>query len=149
MILVDTSLWIDHFRTDVPALAALLNDGRVTTQPHVIGELSLGLVSHRSVILREMQDLPVAVVAEDAEVIELIEGERLYGRGIGYIDAHLLASVRLTPEATLWTRDQRLHHKSDINREREHYRFRNGDRQHAGTFRDRFRWHWRELGLTA
>lgn len=76
--------------------------------PFVIGELALGSLRQREEIIGALLDLPKAVVAEDAEVLALISRESLHGRGIGYIDAHLLASVRLTPDALLWTRDRRL-----------------------------------------
>ncbi len=108
MILVDTSIWIDHLRQSDEQLIRLLNQGRVLAHPYVIGELALGCLQNRDVILSALQDLPQAQVAMDGEVLRFIRENALYGIGIGYIDAHLLAAVRLTLGATLWTRDRRL-----------------------------------------
>ena len=108
MILVDTSIWIDHLRQCDEPLSRLLNQGRVLAHPYVIGELALGCLQNRDAILSALQDLPPAQVATDGEVLRFIQENALYGIGIGYIDAHLLAAVRLTPGATLWTRDRRL-----------------------------------------
>jgi predicted nucleic acid-binding protein len=109
LILVDSSVWIDHLRSADPGLADLLNRGQVFAHPFVIGELGLGSLRQRATIIGALQDLPKATVADDGEVLAFIERQSLYGRGIGYIDAHLLASVRLTADTTLWTRDRRLH----------------------------------------
>lgn len=108
MILVDTSIWIDHLRQRNERLSKLLNQGLVLAHPFVIGELALGSLQNRAVILGALQDLPQAPVATEGEVLRFIEQNALYGIGIGYIDAHLLAAVRLSPGATLWTRDKRL-----------------------------------------
>lgn len=108
MILVDTSVWVDHMRAGDPALAALLDAGRVLTHPFVIGEIALGHLRDRSRILRDLSDLPKAIVATDAEVLALIVAQTLAGTGIGYVDAHILAAIRLTPGSALWTRDRRL-----------------------------------------
>ena len=108
MILVDTSVWINHLRAADERLSALLGAGEVLGHPFVTGELALGNLQPRDAILRDLRDLPQAVVAEDEHVLDLIERSALYGRGIGYVDAHLLAAVRLTPEARLWTADRRL-----------------------------------------
>lgn len=109
MILVDTSVWIDHLRRNNAQLGELLNAGRVLIHPSVIGEIALGRMRQRHIILTALSDLTHTQVATDDEVLSLIEQEALFGRGIGYIDAHLLASVRLTPGTTLWTLDRRLH----------------------------------------
>lgn len=109
MILVDSSVWIDHLRSADADLTALLNHGQVLSHPFVIGELTLGSLRQRANIIGALQDLPKAVVADEAEVLAFIDRHVLFGRGIGYIDAHLLASVRLTADAALWTRDKRLH----------------------------------------
>jgi hypothetical protein len=109
VILVDTSIWVDHLRTGNAALAALLVGGRVLTHPLVIGELALGSFRQRSAVLSGLSDLPAAVVATDAEVLGFIDRHVLFGRGVGYVDAHLLAAARLTAGATLWTSDKRLH----------------------------------------
>lgn len=108
MILVDTSIWIDHLRTGDLKLARLLQDGRVLAHPCVTGELALGQLSHRSEILGLLQNLPQATAATDAEVLTLVESRQLFGLGIGYVDAHLLAATLLTAGAGLWTRDKRL-----------------------------------------
>ncbi len=109
MILVDTSIWIDHLRTGGELLAELLSAGRVLTHPFVIGELALGDMRQRGAILDALSNLPHAELATDAEVLSFINRQSLFGRGIGYVDVHLLASVRLTAGVQLWTRDNRLH----------------------------------------
>ena len=107
MILVDTSVWVEHLRRGVPRLATLLQEGEVLIHPWVIGELACGHLRNRADVLELLQGLPAAVVASDQEVLLLIERERLMGRGIGYVDAHLLASARLS-HCRLWTQDRRL-----------------------------------------
>jgi predicted nucleic acid-binding protein len=109
VILVDTSVWIDHLRQGDGILTDLLEHGRVISHPFVIGEVATGSLRQREVILHALRGLPRAVVAQDAEVLDFIERENLFGSGLGYIDVHLLASVRLTPDALLFTRDKRLH----------------------------------------
>ena len=109
MILADTSIWVDHLRAGDNQLGELLDSGRVLGHPFVTGELALGHLRQRDLILRSLMELPQAVVASDHEVLQLINQEQMFARGIGYVDAHLIAAVRLTPEAWLWTRDTRLH----------------------------------------
>jgi predicted nucleic acid-binding protein len=109
MILVDTSVWIDHLRTTDKALVSLLNAGMVLAHPFVIGELALGHLGQRTTVLSALSDLPRAIVATDAEVLNFIDRYELFGRGVGYVDVHLLAAVRLTAGSELWTRDQRLY----------------------------------------
>lgn len=108
MILVDTSVWIDHLRAGDAALAALLEANRVLAHPFVIGEIGLGSLRQRDLVLGALRDLPRAVVATDDEVDRMIGDQALHGLGIGYVDAHLLAATRLTPGSALWTRDRRL-----------------------------------------
>ena len=108
MILVDSSVWIEHLRSGVPELVSALNRGQVLCHPFVIGELALGNLGRRADIIEDLRNLPKAPVAEDEEVLAFIERQGLYGRGIGYVDAHLVASVRLTGSARLWTLDRRL-----------------------------------------
>ena len=108
MILIDTSIWIDHLRIGDLKLAALLQDAHVLAHPWVIGELALGQLSGRNEILGLLRNLPQAKVAADAEVMTLVENQRLFGLGIGYVDAQLLAATRLTTDAVLWSRDKRL-----------------------------------------
>jgi predicted nucleic acid-binding protein len=107
VILVDTFAWVEHLRRGLPRLATLLQEGEVLIHPWVIGELACCNLRNRSQVLELLQGLPAATVASDAEVLLLIEGDRLMGRGIGYIDAHLLASARLS-HCRLWTQDRRL-----------------------------------------
>ncbi len=108
MILVDTSVWIDHLRCSEAPLCVLLNEGRVCMHPHVLGEIALGSLKNRKVVLDAMRDLPMASVATDEEVFRFIEQHALFGIGIGYTDAHLLAATKLSPGTQLWTRDRRL-----------------------------------------
>lgn len=108
MILVDTSIWIDHLRQRNEELSRLLGTGKVLAHPHVIGELALGSLQNRHAVLGALQGLPQVSVATDDEVLHFIETNALFGIGIGYIDAHLLAAVRLSPGTMLWTRDRRL-----------------------------------------
>ncbi len=108
MILVDTSVWVDHLRIGDLALARLLDQGLVLTHPFVLGELALGDMRQRSSILTALAGLPRAVVASDTEVLAFISARRLHGRGVGYIDLHLLAAAQLTHGATLLTNDRRL-----------------------------------------
>lgn len=107
MILVDTSVWIDHLRIGNPRLKSLLHDERVLTHPFIVGELACGSVRHREEILGLLRALPEAHVAEHHEVLTFVESRRLYNRGIGWVDAHLLASALLSG-APLWTLDRHL-----------------------------------------
>ncbi|QHE91390.1 PIN domain-containing protein [Pandoraea fibrosis] len=108
MILVDTSVWIDHLRAGDATLVQLLETGRVLAHPYVIGELALGSLKNRDVVISTLRDLPRVAVATDDEVLRFIGEQTLFGLGIGYVDAHLLAATRLTPGAAIWTRDKRL-----------------------------------------
>jgi len=108
MILVDTSVWVDHLRDGTPALAAALEQGRVLTHPFVLGELACGKLKNRGEVLQLLGELPAAPMASDPEALDFIERRALMGRGIGYVDVHLLASVALAGTAQLWTRDKRL-----------------------------------------
>jgi predicted nucleic acid-binding protein len=113
VILVDTSIWVDHLRAGNAMMAALLDAGMVLTHPFVIGELSLGALRQRVAVLSALADLPSAIVAADAEVLGFIDRHALFGRGVGYVDAHLLAATRLTAGAGLWTNDRRLNAVAD------------------------------------
>lgn len=108
MILADSSIWIDHLRRGDAELAGLLQRGQILGHPFVLGELALGSIKNRKQILGDLARLPQAVTARDDEVLAFIDANGLAGLGVGYVDAHLLASVRLTGRATLWTRDRRL-----------------------------------------
>lgn len=108
MILADTSIWVDHLREGTPRLVELLEVDLVLTHPFILGELALGNIGKRELILRSLESLPFAYTASDEEVMGLIERRRLFGRGIGHIDAHLLAAALVMPDARLWTFDKRL-----------------------------------------
>ena len=108
MILADTSVWVDHLRRSNPELIELLDAGEILTHPFVIGEVAMGNLPRRATFLDAMRKLHRALSATDHEAVSLMESERLYGLGIGFVDLHLLASTRLTAAATLWTRDRRL-----------------------------------------
>ena len=107
MTLVDTSVWIDHLRAGNRMLRSLLEIGEVLAHPFVVRELACGTLSNRVEILTLLQALPEAQIAEHEEVMRVVEREHLYGQGIGWIDAHLLASARLS-RAALWTLDRHL-----------------------------------------
>jgi len=104
MVLVDTSVWVDHLRSGNARLASLLDQGEVVCHPSVIGELACGNLPNREEMLSLLKDLPQAVVAGHDEVMRFIESDRLMKAGLGYIDVHLLASARLSA-ASLWTLD--------------------------------------------
>lgn len=108
MILVDTPLWIDHLHRAVPELDARLDRSEVFGHPWVVGELAIGGIADRDRVLGSLDDLPLCLVAADRDVRRAIERHRLFGLGIGWVDAGLLASTLLTPDARLWTRDRRL-----------------------------------------
>ena len=108
MKLVDTSVWIDHFRFGNAELQSLLERFMVVVHPFVIGELACGNLKQRSDTLHLLKLLPTCRLASDDETLNFIEHNRLMGKGIGYVDAHLLASVALTPHARLMTADRRL-----------------------------------------
>lgn len=108
MILVDTSVWVDHLRRGDAQLVDLLQRANVIMHPFVVGEMACGSLRDRLSTLELLQDLPAAVVADGDEVLGFIERHGLHGKGIGYVDVHLLASVALTEGASLWTRDKKL-----------------------------------------
>lgn len=109
MILVDTSVWVDHLRRGDPGLVDLLERSAVAMHPFVIVEIACGDLRDRESVLELLQDLPAAVVADSDEVLQFIDRHVLHGKGIGYVDVHLLASVALTEGASVWTRDMKLH----------------------------------------
>jgi predicted nucleic acid-binding protein len=109
MVLVDTSVWVSHFRASNAALSALLNQGQVCMHPFVLGELALGNLRQTDAAFDALKGLPQMDAALDGEVMALIARQNLAGRRIGYVDAHLITSVFLTPGSRLWTQDQRLH----------------------------------------
>ena len=108
MILVDTFVWIDHFRSGSAELEKRLGEQTVLMHPFVRGELACGNLNNRAEIIGYLGRLSYAVLAQEEEVLKFIADHKLAGRGIGYIDMHLLASCFLTGGATLWTMDTRL-----------------------------------------
>jgi len=109
LFLADTSIWIDHFRHTNVRLSNLLGRRNILLHPFILGELALGHVRNLSVMIDDFRDLPQAPVAHTEEVLQLISRDKLFGSGIGYVDAHMLASALLKPDIRLWTRDKRLH----------------------------------------
>ena len=107
MILADTSVWVNHLRRADRRLSELLTEGEVLTHPFVIGELACGSIGRRKEILGLLEELPGAAVADHGEVMKLLDELDLWGRGLGWIDVHLLTSARLTG-CELWTLDRRL-----------------------------------------
>jgi predicted nucleic acid-binding protein len=107
MVLVDTSVWIDHFRQGQPELARLLTGAAVLTHPFIIGELACGNLKARATILTDLSALPLVKSASHDEAVRLIDDRKLWGRGIGWIDSHLLASA-LISNCQFWTLDKRL-----------------------------------------
>jgi predicted nucleic acid-binding protein len=107
MVLVDTSVWVSHFRDGNVELANLLNEGRVLCHPFIVGELACGNLKDRAVILSLLQLLPMTMEAEHEEVLLFMENNRLMGKGMGYVDVHLLASAVLTG-VPIWTFDKKL-----------------------------------------
>lgn len=108
MILVDTSIWTDHLHSRDPHLVEQLDGVGVATHPMVIGELALGSIANRRDVLRLLHGLPKIMEAAHAETMTFVESRTLFGRGLSLVDAHLLASVILSPGTRLWTRDRRL-----------------------------------------
>ncbi|MEW6003354.1 MAG: type II toxin-antitoxin system VapC family toxin [Nitrospirota bacterium] len=107
MVLVNTSVWVAHLRAGNIGLETVLNDGDVVCHPFIVGELACGNLANRSEILSLLQALPAAIHVEHEEVMRFIENYRLMGKGLGYIDMHLLASAKVT-NIPLWTLDKRL-----------------------------------------
>ena len=107
MVLVDTSVWINHFRKNDRHLAKLLSNAQVLCHPHVIGELACGNLNNRQEILSLLRELPQTPVIDFEEFMFFIEQNQLQGKGIGFVDVHLLASAKLG-QVPLWTTDRRL-----------------------------------------
>ena len=107
MVLVDTSVWVDHFRSSSPVLGTLLEDGQVLVHPFITGELACGNLRNRAETFTYFHALPAATVASNVEAITFLENRRLWGRGLGWVDVHLIASALLS-RAALWTIDKRL-----------------------------------------
>lgn len=108
MILVDTSVWVDYLREGDERLASLLIQGQVCIHSMIIGELACGLLRNRVDLLSYWQNLPSVIESSHSEALFLLESHKLMGKGIGYVDLHLLTGSLLTGNAQLWTRDKRL-----------------------------------------
>jgi predicted nucleic acid-binding protein len=106
-VLVDTSVWINHFRRSDAGLERLLDEGRVSIHPFVIGELACGSLKRRGEVIDLLSALPVVTTATHEEALQFVDDQPLYGTGLGWIDVHLLASARLSNES-LWSADARL-----------------------------------------
>jgi hypothetical protein len=107
-VLADTSLWIDHIAGKQTPIADLLKIRRIALHPLIIGELSMGSLKNRSFFIRELKELPSVDAHSHTEVMAFVEWNELFGTGIGFVDAHLLASVKTTDKLTLATKDRRL-----------------------------------------
>lgn len=108
MILVDTSIWVDHFRTRVEALESLIASEQVLGHPFVTGEVAVGSLRHWREAVSSLRDLPSARMASEQEVLDLLVKEALVASGLGFVDVHLLASCGKDTGTLLWTRDKRL-----------------------------------------
>jgi predicted nucleic acid-binding protein len=113
MVLVDTSVWVTHLRGMRADLVDLLTDGEVACHPFVVGELACGNLKNRTEILSLLESLPMVVAAEHEEVLQFIESHRLMGKGLGYVDVHLLASAALS-RLPIWTLDKQLERVADL-----------------------------------
>lgn len=109
MILADTSIWIDHLRGGDAVMTEQLERGSIAMHPFVLGEIALGSLKSRAELLQLLEALPGTLVASDAEVMHMVDERALFGRGLGWVDVHLLAATLLTPGLRLWTRGRRLH----------------------------------------
>lgn len=107
MVLVDTSVWVSHLRQGNSRLTTLLNDGEVMCHPFIVGELACGNLKKRTEILSLLQTLPMSIEAEHEEVLQFIDDKDLMGKGLGYVDIHLIASAVLTG-VPIWTFDKKL-----------------------------------------
>jgi len=105
LVLADTSIWVDHLRKGNTLFAEMLAESAILMHPCVIGELAMGTLKNRAEILRFLQAMPEAEAATDDEVLHVIGSKQLWGLGIGWIDAHMLASTLLTAACALWTLD--------------------------------------------
>jgi len=108
MILADTSIWVDHFRKRDDELSRQLRGNNISVHPFILAELALGSLAGRVRTLSYLELLPPVRVAQTTEVRQMIEARALFGGGIGFVDAHLIASTLLTPHTVLWSRDKRL-----------------------------------------
>ncbi len=107
MVLVDTSVWVSHLREKNDELSNLLNNAEVVCHPFIIGELACGNLKNRSTIIALLEALPTTRLVEHEEILAFIEARKVMGKGLGYIDVHLLAAALLA-DVTLWTLDKKL-----------------------------------------
>ena len=113
MILVDTSIWADHLGRGDARLASLLEQDLVLMHPYVLGEIAMGSMRARDLVLARLASMTMTPVADPAELLSFVKRFELFGTGVGYIDAHLLASTLLAPGAKLWSRDKRLRYAAE------------------------------------
>lgn len=113
MVLVDTSVWVSHLRETHSGLVNILNDGKVACHPFIIGELACGCVKNRTSLLSLLEALPMVLLVEHEEVLAFIDNHDLMGKGLGYIDVHLLASAVLSG-LPLWTLDKKLEKAAEV-----------------------------------
>ncbi len=114
MILADTSVWVDHFRKGDPELYRQLQGNNISIHPFIVAELALGNLPNRRKTMADLDLLPVVKIARMSEVRGMIENYSLFQRGIGFVDAHLIASTLITPHTVLWSRDKRLRAVAEI-----------------------------------
>ena len=113
MVLVDTSVWVSHLRKTDAGLVELLNEGEVACHPFIVGELACGNIRNRTTVLSLLETLPMTLLVEHEELLAFIENHDLMGKGLGYIDVHLLASAVLTG-LPLWTFDKKLEKAAEV-----------------------------------
>ncbi len=113
MVLVDTSVWVSHLRETHVGLVDLLNDGEIACHPFIVGELACGNLKNKTIILALLEALPMTCLVEHSEVLAFIDAHDLMGKGLGYIDVHLLASAVLTG-LPIWTFDKKLEQVADM-----------------------------------
>lgn len=108
MIVIDTNIWIDHFRGSDPRIAALMTEGSIAQHAFVTGELAMGDLRMRDQTLLMLQSLAQVIPADEKVIYDIINNMQLVGTGLGFVDIHLLAALRESPDLRLWTRDNRL-----------------------------------------
>jgi predicted nucleic acid-binding protein len=113
MILPDTNIWIDHLRTPDSKFTSLLIDKQVRLHPFVLGEIALGLQGSARRFIQLFSEVRQSPILSPAEILSFVDGRKVHGTGIGYVDTHLLASTLLTPGGKLWTRDKRLKEQAE------------------------------------
>ena len=113
MILIDTSVWIDHFRTGSSALAYLIAEDRVVQHPFVTGELAVGNPNARQRTILLLRSLPRIEPVNEQQFHDFMDNSRLFGTGLGFVDIHLLAAVDAAPGSKIWTRDRRMQEQAD------------------------------------